>query len=86
MKIAITLAALILASAFAFAQPGEGYNERLRQSRDVEMVDWNTESVYVNSTSELPAGKWQCQKVSTYQGGSKTGSLRTYYVCRATRR
>lgn len=81
MKSVFILTALLFSGSYGFSQPGEGYNERLRQSRQVEMVDWNSEGVYVNSPSDLPAGRWQCQKVSTYQGGPR-GSWRTFYVCR----
>ena len=80
MKAFLLLTSLVLMSGSAVASSfGEGYNNRLQESREVEVVK-AYETVYVNSPSELPAGRWQCEKVSTYQGGPK-GSWRAYYVC-----
>lgn len=80
MKTFLMFASVFLMSGHTSAASfGEGYNNRLNESREVEVVE-AYETVYVNSPSELPGGRWQCQKVSTYQGGPK-GSWRTYYIC-----
>lgn len=75
---------MLATSAVAFAGCfGEGYNNRLNESRN--LGDSSGQWVYLNSPSEYqgPGRLTGCQKVSTYQGGPK-GSWRTYYVCRVS--
>lgn len=79
----MVLVASMAFSATAFAANfGEGYNERLRESRrnHGQSAEW----VYLNHPSEYqgPGYLAECQKVSTYSGGPKTGTWRTYFVCR----
>jgi hypothetical protein len=85
MKVATLIAGLMLLAGNVWAHPqeGEGYRAHLNHSRHVEMVDWEKEGVYVNSPSELPAGKWQCQKMTSYQGGPKSGYTKSFYMCRS---
>ena len=85
----VLIAGLVLFAGNVFAHPqqdGPGYQRRLDQSRQIEMVDWNREAIYVNSLDELPPGRWQCQDVNTYQGGPKSPYTQSYYVCRRARR
>lgn len=82
------LSMMALAASMAFptvvfaANFGEGYNERLHESRRTPggSAVW----VYLNHPSEYQGSGYlaECQKVSTYSGGPKTGAWRTYFVCR----
>ena len=80
-KSLFAVAILVSATSAMAANFGEGYNERLRESRrnNGSSAQW----VYLNHPSEYqgPGYLAECEKVSTYSGGPK-GSWRTYFVCR----
>lgn len=82
LRTGIILAALFTSLSASAANFGEGYSDRLRESRrgGVSSGEW----VYLNHPSEYqgPGYVAECRKVSTYSGGPKTGTWRVYYVCR----
>lgn len=84
MKLAVFVTGIFLMAAgmVQAASFGEGYANRLRESRNARN---SGEWIYLNQPSEYqgPGRLVECRKVSTYQGGPKNGMWRTYYVCRA---
>lgn len=82
MKSVILAAALMMGTVVASAANfGEGYNARLRESREGRSP--SDQWVYLNHPSQYrgPGYLAACKKVSTYQGGPR-GMWRTYYICR----
>jgi hypothetical protein len=68
-----------LASAANF---GEGYANRVRESRENPIS--SDDYVYLNSPADYdgPGRISYCKKATTYQGGPKSGMMRTYFVCK----
>ena len=81
-SILLVAAMCISASSAIAANFGEGYNQRLVESRKNQ--GQSTQWVYLNRPSDYqgPGYLAECQKVSTYMGGPKSNMWRTYYVCR----
>lgn len=85
MKLSLVLSTLaILFTDLAFAHTSQGYLNRVEEARKARSQE--VEYVYVQSLSELTPGPWMCKTISTYSGGPKTGSWRTYHVCKTASR